>query len=175
MRLMYLTRLRKTSCSPKNAELIISDGVNIPVPRESIDVAYSNQLMEHLHPDDAVEQLGNICEALALGGIYICGTPNRLVGPTDVSAGFDRVSTGFHLKEYLPTELSRIFSQAGFSRRYLLQGFKEYISWATPLVPATIFVFEYIEYFLEKIPFSVRSLAAKAVFRGGGMIIIGIK
>lgn len=52
---------------PKNAELIMSDGVSIPVPGNSVDVAFSDQLMEHLHPDDAVEQLGNIYDALAPG------------------------------------------------------------------------------------------------------------
>ncbi len=49
---------------PPNFELVISNGTNIPVPPGSIDVAFSNQLMEHLHPDDAAEQLREIYTAL---------------------------------------------------------------------------------------------------------------
>jgi SAM-dependent methyltransferase len=100
---------------PTNFELVLSDGTNIPVPRGSIDVAYSNQLMEHLHPDDALQQLTNIHEALAPGGIYICLTPSRLTGPHDISGYFENVATGLHLKEYTLNELVDIFSKVGFT------------------------------------------------------------
>jgi len=99
---------------PPNFELVISNGTNIPVPRGSIDVAFSNQLMEHLHPDDAIEQLREIYTALAPGGTYLCFTPNSLSGPHDVSRGFDPVATGFHLHEYTVTELDRLFRHVGF-------------------------------------------------------------
>jgi SAM-dependent methyltransferase len=101
---------------PKNFEFVLSDGRSIPIQGNSIDIAYSYQLMEHLHPDDAMEQLRNIHTALAPGGIYICDTPNRLGGPHDVSRHFDRVATGFHLKEYTITELSNLFKLVGFSK-----------------------------------------------------------
>ncbi|HEY9660429.1 MAG TPA: class I SAM-dependent methyltransferase, partial [Allocoleopsis sp.] len=78
---------------PDNFKLIISDGTSIPVPDNSIDIIYSHQVMEHLHPEDAVEQLQNIYRALAPGGIYICITPNRLSGPHDISHHFDEIST----------------------------------------------------------------------------------
>ena len=81
-----------------NLEIVISDGVSVPVPPGSVDFAYSNQLMEHLHPEDAFEQLRNIIRALAPGGRYVCITPNRLNGPHDVSSHFDREATGFHHK-----------------------------------------------------------------------------
>ena len=55
--------------TPANFELIISDGISIPVPAGSIDFAYSNQLMEHLHPDDAKSQLENVFTALRPGGV----------------------------------------------------------------------------------------------------------
>lgn len=106
----------KSSDIPENFKLIISDGCSIPVPENSIDVAYSNQLMEHLHPEDAFEQLQNIYRALAPGGIYICITPNRISGPHDISKYFDKVATGFHLKEYTVTELSQLFYDVGFSK-----------------------------------------------------------
>ncbi len=107
---------------PENFELILSDGCSIPVPPGSVDVAYSNQLMEHLHPDDALEQLENIYRALAPGGVYLCITPNRLDGPHDVSRYFDEVATGFHLKEYTISELAALFRRVGFERVSLFLG-----------------------------------------------------
>jgi SAM-dependent methyltransferase len=101
---------------PDNFHLIISDGSSISVPKDSINIAYSNQLMEHLHPDDALEQLQNIFEVLAPEGMYICVTPNRLYGPSDISKYFDEVATGFHLREYTNTELTDLFKQVGFSK-----------------------------------------------------------
>jgi SAM-dependent methyltransferase len=101
---------------PANVVVALSDGVSVPVAPASADVVYSNQLMEHLHPDDAVEQLRNIAEALKPGGCYICITPNRLTGPHDISAGFDDVARGFHLREYTYRELASAFERAGFRR-----------------------------------------------------------
>ncbi len=106
---------------PNNFTLVISDGVSVEVPPASVDVAYSNQLMEHLHPDDAAEQLQNVVRALKPGGVYICITPSKLSGPHDVSKYFDDTPTGFHLREYSTTELARMFKAAGFAsvRPYL--------------------------------------------------------
>ena len=64
--------ITKALKAPANFQLIISDGCSIPVLHSSANVAYSDQLMEHLHPDDVFEQLQNIYNALAPGGIYIC-------------------------------------------------------------------------------------------------------
>ena len=101
---------------PANFSLILSDGCDIPVPDGSVHVAFSNQLMEHLHPEDASEQLQNIYRSLAPGGIYVCITPNRLYGPHDISFYFDRAASGFHLHEYTAAEMRRLFAAAGFSR-----------------------------------------------------------
>ncbi len=84
------------------------------MPPGSVDVAYSNQLMEHLHPDDAAEQLREIFKALAPGGTYLCFTPNSMTGPHDVSRSFDRVATGLHLHECTVTELNRMLKDVGF-------------------------------------------------------------
>lgn len=107
---------------PGNLELVISDGCTIPVPAGSIDLAYSDQLMEHLHVDDARDQLQNIYRALAPGGFYVCLTPNRLTGPHDVSRYFDEVATGFHLREYTVGELTEMLRAAGFRKFRVLAG-----------------------------------------------------
>ncbi len=101
--------------APSNFEHIISDGVGVNLPPGSVDIAYSNQLMEHLHPDDAFEQLKNIYRVLAPGGMYICVTPNRHMGPHDISRYYDDESKGLHLKEYTNGELYDILKKAGFS------------------------------------------------------------
>jgi SAM-dependent methyltransferase len=106
------------SVTPENFSLIISDGTSIPVPDESIDLAYSNQLMEHLHPDDALMQLRNIYKALAPGGKYLCITPSRLTGPHDISMYFDTEATGFHLREYTNIELLQLFRSTGFRQTF---------------------------------------------------------
>jgi SAM-dependent methyltransferase len=99
-----------------NFALVISDGTSIPVPNGSIDVAFSDQLMEHLHPDDAAEQLREIHKALRPQGVYLCITPNRTSGPHDVSRGFDTVATGLHLHEYTVRELDELLKKVGFTR-----------------------------------------------------------
>ena len=78
--------------------------------------------MEHLHPDDALEQLANVYKALKPGGCYVCITPNQLSGPHDVSMYFDETATGFHLKEYTNTEILNLFQQIGFSKIDLYSG-----------------------------------------------------
>lgn len=101
---------------PPNFELHLSDGVSVPHPPGGADVVYSHQLMEHLHPEDALAQLRNIHAALAPGGVYLCVTPNRLTGPHDISRYFCEEARGFHLKEYSAGELLALFRQAGFER-----------------------------------------------------------
>jgi len=99
-----------------NLDIVITDGVNLPVEPGSVDVAYSDQLMEHLHPDDAATQLLNVARAIRPGGVYVCITPNRVYGPHDVSRGFDDVATGFHLREYTGREIRTMFLEAGFRK-----------------------------------------------------------
>ncbi len=108
--------ISRSAITPENFSLILSNGGSIPIPDNSVNVAYSNQLMEHLHPDDALDQLRNIYRTLIPGGLYICITPNRLNGPHDISKHFDEIATGLHLKEYTNSELSSLFRDAGFSK-----------------------------------------------------------
>jgi predicted SAM-dependent methyltransferase len=99
--------------------LVVSDGSDIPVKKSSVDVAYSKDLFEHLHPEDAELHLRNVRDVLKVGGIYICRTPNALSGPHDVSQFFDdRVATGLHLKEYTTTEFAQLCRRNGFPRAY---------------------------------------------------------
>lgn len=110
--------------APVNFRLIISDGTSVPLSEASVDLAFSDQLVEHLHPEDMPDHLASIHRALRPGGRYVCFTPNRLTGPVDISRYFDRVATGFHLKEYTIGELADLFRRAGFRdvAAYLIRG-----------------------------------------------------
>jgi len=142
---------------PQNFNLIISDGFSIPVPENSISVAYSDQLLEHLHPEDAFDHLRNIYKALCPGGIYICITPNRLSGPHDVSKYFDDVATGFHLKEYTVTELRDLFRRVGFV------DIDSYIGGKGLYIKFPLFITALIEKFLSVLKFPLRRKIANAL------------
>jgi SAM-dependent methyltransferase len=115
-----------TANDPPNFELRLTDGIHLPFDSDSIDLVISNQLMEHLHPDDASAQLREIYRVLRKGGSYICVTPSRVNGPHDCSAYFDDLpcpiqaghycATGLHLKEYTTSELTASFKGVGFRR-----------------------------------------------------------
>lgn len=102
--------------TPGNFRLVLSDGTSIDVPDGTVDVAYSSSVIEHVHPEDASQQLREIYRVLKPGGMYLCVTPNRLSGPHDISRYFDPVATGMHLKEYLIGELADLYREAGFGR-----------------------------------------------------------
>jgi SAM-dependent methyltransferase len=101
---------------PNSFQFALSDGINIPLSDNTADLVYSNQLMEHLHPEDAAAQLMEIFRILKPGGRYICVTPNRLTGPHDISVYFGYEPKGFHLREYDHRSLARLFRAAGFKR-----------------------------------------------------------
>jgi SAM-dependent methyltransferase len=107
---------------PPNVELLLSDGCTVPCPKNDVDVAFSNQVMEHLHPEDALFQLRDIYDVLKPNGLYVCLTPNRLSGPHDISLFFDETATGFHLKEYTFGELAGLFRKVGFRRLTAIVG-----------------------------------------------------
>lgn len=146
------TEITKNLDKPENFELILSDGTSIPVATESVDFAYSDQLMEHLHPEDSLEQLRNIFRALKPGGKYFCITPNRLSGPHDVSRHFDPVATGLHLKEYTVTELSRMFKKTGFSKT------KIYLQFSNFRIFLPVIFYKVAEGFLGVLPHSLRKM-----------------
>ena len=106
----------KDIAAPANVRLLVFDGCEIPVEAGTIDVAYSNQVIEHLHPEDAALQISSLLRTLKPGGAYLCVTPNRLNGPHDISMFFDTVATGLHMKEYTYRELDRFFRSLGFDR-----------------------------------------------------------
>ena len=147
--------------APTNFKLLLSDGIRIDLPAGSVDFAYSNQVMEHLHPDDAQEQLKEIFRVLKPGAVYFCITPHRFMGPDDVSMYFDEVATGFHLKEYTHGELRTLFLAAGFRSFRSHAGIKGKYYFNIPIFPAI-----WLEFFLQPLPYQLRkTLATSPVLR----------
>lgn len=149
-----ITKIKQT---PDNFRFILSDGCNIPLGSNSVDIAYSNQLMEHLHPDDAIEQLKNIYAVMVAGGSYLCVTPNRLTGPHDVSKYFDEEATGFHLHEYSIAELYELFRAIGISK------VKSYVGLLGVYFPIPIFLLVLMEKSVLSLPKNLRKSVARSV------------
>jgi SAM-dependent methyltransferase len=157
--------------APSNFHFVHTNGVEIPLDTASIDIAYSNQLMEHLHPDDASDQLKEIYRVLKPGGRYICITPSRLTGPHDISCYFDHEARGFHLREYDYSSLSALFKGAGFGafRCYIwAQGWQIRIPY--PIMRA-------VEFTILTLPPQIRALLTRStpLRRVMGLNAIGVK
>lgn len=97
----------------------VSDGVHLDrfEDRGSYDLVISNQVVEHLHPDDLIQHFKAVHSIFAEGGRYILSTPHAWYGPWDISKVFKcRRATGMHLKEYTYRELRAGLQAAGFAR-----------------------------------------------------------
>ena len=105
-----------TKAAPPNFRYLLSDGVSLPLPDASISLAISNQLVEHIHPDDTMAHLSEVNRILAVGGRYLIMTPNLVCGPHDVSRYFDRRARGTHLREFDAETIRNCLLAAGFKR-----------------------------------------------------------
>jgi 2-polyprenyl-3-methyl-5-hydroxy-6-metoxy-1,4-benzoquinol methylase len=96
----------------------LTDGVNLGLfaDRGTFDVVISDQVIEHLHPDDVLTHFRGAKTILRPGGRYVFRTPHAYTGPHDVSRvfGFER-PVGMHLREYTNRELNGMLREAGFS------------------------------------------------------------
>lgn len=153
------------SAPPPNFRLLLSDALSIPTDAETLDVVYSNDFIEHLHPEDALEHLRQTWHRLKAGGVCICLTPSRVTGPHDVSRFFDEVSTGLHLKEYSAAELNALFLRAGFSKTRILVAIRRHF-FVLPVWPVV-----WAEFLLERLP---RRLARKMAARFPLRHVLGV-
>lgn len=102
---------------PPNFELIIYDGYRLDqIEKGSVDVVFSDQFVEHLHPEDTRLHFELALSLLKPGGHYIFNTPHAYNGPHDISWFFSREPEGFHLKEWSCTELRSLLRGLGYSR-----------------------------------------------------------
>jgi 2-polyprenyl-3-methyl-5-hydroxy-6-metoxy-1,4-benzoquinol methylase len=81
------------------------------------DFIYSNDVLEHIHPDEAADFLEKCSQLLHPSGSLCLVTPNRFTGPGDASIlRFPRGSrsVGLHLREYSLNELVQLLRSYGF-------------------------------------------------------------
>jgi 2-polyprenyl-3-methyl-5-hydroxy-6-metoxy-1,4-benzoquinol methylase len=112
-------RGEKWVTSISNLSWAISDGVHLErfEPASTYNVVISDQVVEHIHPDDLVEHFRGVLEILVPGGRYIFRTPHVHSGPSDISRVFNcEKAIGMHLKEYTYREVAIKLKQAGFKR-----------------------------------------------------------
>ncbi len=137
---------------PSLALLATFDGFAIPLATAAVDVAYSSQVLEHLHPDDAIAQTSEVRRCLRPGGVYICVTPSAATGPHDVSRSFDDRPTGLHLHEWTLPQLASMMRVAGFSRVRVVVSWHGYrLSPVLPLKP-----FAVLERIVARLPRALR-------------------
>jgi SAM-dependent methyltransferase len=103
--------------SPDNFRLIVYDGCNLEeIDNDSVDLVFSDQLIEHFHPEDTKLHFQLVHRILKVGGKYVFNTPHLLTGPHDISQYFSYEAEGFHLKEWTYTELNGILMGLGYSK-----------------------------------------------------------
>jgi SAM-dependent methyltransferase len=102
---------------PANFELVLYDGFQLDIEPESVDTVFSEQFVEHLHPDDAERHFVLVHRILKPGGRYVLRTPERWTGPHDISRWFSETPHGFHLREWSYRDLGTLAQRLGFGRR----------------------------------------------------------
>lgn len=95
----------------------VTDGVNLDRFAGSgvYDAVISDQVIEHLHPDDLQTHLAAAHRILSPHGQYIFRTPHAYTGPHDISRVFGLAEpVGMHLHEYTNRDLLGPLRIAGF-------------------------------------------------------------
>lgn len=99
---------------PANCRHLVFDGFDLPLPDGSVDVAFSYQFLEHLHPDDVQPHLELVASKLRPGGVYVLDTPHRFSGPWDASRSYALEPECFHMQEWTYREVGERLEAAGF-------------------------------------------------------------
>ena len=112
---------RKKTCKQgiHNATFYNMSACRLAFPAHSFGVVYSNDVLEHLHPDDMITHLKQAYHVLRPNGYYICLMPSKLTGPHDSSCHYVAKGgnpQGLHLKEYTHEEFYQVLKGIGFSR-----------------------------------------------------------
>jgi SAM-dependent methyltransferase len=119
-----------------NIEFKLIDNLKLPIADCSIGAAYSNDFIEHIHPDDAIFHLQEIYRVLETGGSYLIWTPGKNTGPHDITKAFYPQRHGFkslgsHIQEYTFEELADLIRQIGFTTIIIPDPAKEVLLIAT--------------------------------------------
>lgn len=132
---------------PDNFKLITYDGYNLAMEDESVDVVFSDQLIEHLHSEDTKYHFQLVNRILKQNGLYVFRTPHEFSGPHDVSKYFSDKAEGFHLKEWTYGELVSLLKEINYAKFWCLTGIKS-IRFKVPVL-YLIFFENFLDLFSE--------------------------
>ncbi len=123
-----------TDIAAANFELLVYDGYKLPLPDASVDVVFSYQFMEHLHPDDVEPHFALVHRVLKPGGVYVFDTPHRFTGPHDIARLYGDDLVCLHFQEWTYKDLRAIVQRQGFSQSFAYRrGQPVKSSWANAL------------------------------------------
>ena len=144
----------KEGTSRSGVKIVSGTAKPLDFPDDWFDLVFSQQLVEHLHPDDVPEHFAEAFRVLRPGSIFAVETPNRRTGPQDISRGFTPIAQGLHIKEWYHGEVVRMLRRTGFvslrgwlappfgTRRSVLcerlSRVPAYVKWAEDLLLAVI-------------------------------------
>lgn len=111
---------RADIAAPYNFRHVVYDGYHLDMEDACADVIFSNQFIEHIHPEDTLLHFQLAHRLLRDGGHYVFCTPHLFMGPWDVSRDFSDTAEGFHLKEWTYRELRDVILKAGFRKATLM-------------------------------------------------------
>lgn len=143
---------------PGNFNFLIYDGYKLDLPDNSVDMAFSYQMIEHIHPEDVPLHFQMAWRLLRPGGIYLFATPHRFSGPHDISRHFSDVPRGLHLKEWSYKELIPILDQTGFSNWHICRRGR--------YIPRPARATLRLESFFNGIPTRLRRRLSRRIFAG---------
>jgi SAM-dependent methyltransferase len=146
--------------TPENFEMVIFDGINLDIEPESVDVAFSYQFLEHLHPDDLDPHFELVTKALKPGGVYVLDTPHSFSGPHDISRYFSEKAEGFHMHEWTYREIRELGKKHGFNR---MQVYRFGRRWEEHL---TLWATLGLETIMSLLPAKLRWIISQRIFLG---------
>ncbi len=96
-----------------------TDGVRLSeyLGGETFDFVISDQVVEHIHPEDLETHFREALKILVPGGSYIFRAPHALFGPHDLSKIFGEPTAVFmHLHEFCWKDVALIVQHCGYRR-----------------------------------------------------------
>lgn len=155
-----------TDESPANLELVVYDGYSLDVPANSVDVCFSYQFLEHLHPDDIAPHFEIARRVLKSGGVYVFDTPHRYSGPHDISAFFTDKLECFHFQEWTHREMRPLLKRHGFSTTWVFRFGKPQRGF---LMNALV---DSLEFLLLPLPHQLRRKLCKRLFPSVALVAV---
>jgi len=149
---------------PANFQLVCYDGYTLDLPADSVDMVFSYQFLEHLHPEDIDAHFQMVKRVLKPGGAYIFDTPHRYTGPHDISRHFSETPQGFHFQEWTFGDMSRVLDRAGFSGWFVYRRGRPRFGYTMNFLTYTS------EWLLGLLPFKLRRSLSQRLFVGVTML-----